>query len=185
MPARAPARQKSPCSPSTFGHTWASACGFTPQYADLQTYLPGDILAKVDRTSMAVSLEVRPPLLDPELVAWGLALPAAAKLRRGVGKRVLRDAASPLLPTSLLQRRKRGLWHAGEWPGVTGHGCQPRLGPNRGREPHHSRGELLAARSFPVAGAGHCRARAVAPIPSRQRCCPSPDARRSPRYRCS
>ncbi len=78
------------------------------QYADLQTYLPGDILAKVDRTSMAVSLEVRPPLLDPELVSWGLALPAAAKLRGGVGKRVLREAASALLPATLLQRRKRG-----------------------------------------------------------------------------
>ena len=78
------------------------------QYADLQTYLPGDILAKVDRTSMAVSLEVRPPLLDPELVSWGLALPAAAKLHGRVGKRVLREAASPLLPTALLQRRKRG-----------------------------------------------------------------------------
>lgn len=78
------------------------------QYADLQTYLPGDILAKVDRTSMAVSLEVRPPLLDPELVSWGLALPAAAKLSGGVGKRVLREAAAPLLPPALLQRRKRG-----------------------------------------------------------------------------
>ena len=78
------------------------------QYADLQTYLPGDILTKVDRTSMAVSLEVRPPLLDPELVGWGLALPATAKLRGGVGKRVLREAASPLLPPALLQRRKRG-----------------------------------------------------------------------------
>jgi asparagine synthase (glutamine-hydrolysing) len=78
------------------------------QYADLHTYLPGDILAKVDRTSMAVSLEVRPPLLDPELVGWGLALPAAAKLRSGVGKRVLREAAASLLPSRLLQRRKRG-----------------------------------------------------------------------------
>ena len=57
---------------------------------------------------MAVSLEVRPPLLDPELVGWGLALPAAAKLRGGVGKRVLREAASALLPVTLLQRRKRG-----------------------------------------------------------------------------
>jgi asparagine synthase (glutamine-hydrolysing) len=78
------------------------------QYADLHTYLPGDILAKVDRTSMAVSLEVRPPLLDPDLVSWGMALPAAAKLRGGVGKRVLREATSSLLPTALLQRRKRG-----------------------------------------------------------------------------
>jgi asparagine synthase (glutamine-hydrolysing) len=78
------------------------------QYVDLQTYLPSDILTKVDRTSMAVSLEVRPPLLDPELVAWGVALPAAEKLRRGMGKRVLREGASPLLPMALLQRRKRG-----------------------------------------------------------------------------
>jgi asparagine synthase (glutamine-hydrolysing) len=78
------------------------------QYADLHTYLPGDILTKVDRTSMAVSLEVRPPLLDPDLVSWGMALPAAAKLRGGVGKRVLREAAAPLLPPALLQRGKRG-----------------------------------------------------------------------------
>jgi asparagine synthase (glutamine-hydrolysing) len=78
------------------------------QYADLQTYLPSDILTKVDRTSMAVSLEVRPPLLDPELVSWGMALPATAKLRGGVGKRVLRAAAAPLLPATLLKRRKRG-----------------------------------------------------------------------------
>lgn len=78
------------------------------QYADLHTYLPGDILAKVDRTSMAVSLEARPPLLDPDLVSWGMALPASAKLRGGVGKRVLRDAAAPLLPAALLKRSKRG-----------------------------------------------------------------------------
>ena len=78
------------------------------QYADLQTYLPGDILTKVDRTSMAVSLEVRPPLLDPELVSWGLALPSATKLHGGVGKRVLREAATPFMPAALMKRRKRG-----------------------------------------------------------------------------
>lgn len=78
------------------------------QYADLHTYLPGDILAKVDRTSMAVSMEVRPPLLDPDLVSWGMALPASAKLRGGVGKRVLREAAASLLPPALLKRAKRG-----------------------------------------------------------------------------
>lgn len=78
------------------------------QYADLHTYLPGNILTKVDRTSMAVSLEVRPPLLDPDLVTWGMALPASAKLRGGVGKRVLREAAAALMPPALLQRRKRG-----------------------------------------------------------------------------
>ncbi len=78
------------------------------QYADLQTYLPGDILVKTDRTSMAVSLEVRPPLLDHDLVAWGMALPAALKLRGGVGKHVLRSAMAPLLPAETLWGRKQG-----------------------------------------------------------------------------
>jgi asparagine synthase (glutamine-hydrolysing) len=78
------------------------------QYADLHTYLPGDILAKVDRASMAVSLEVRPPLLDHTLVGWGLALPARLKLRHGVGKHVLRQALAPMLPADLLAGAKRG-----------------------------------------------------------------------------
>lgn len=78
------------------------------QYADVLTYLPGDILTKVDRTSMAVSLEVRPPILDHDLVAWGMALPASRKLAGGVGKRVLREAAATLLPPEILTRGKQG-----------------------------------------------------------------------------
>jgi asparagine synthase (glutamine-hydrolysing) len=78
------------------------------QYADLQTYLPGDILCKVDRTSMAVSLEVRPPLLDHTLVEWGMALPDRLKLQRGQGKQVLRQAVAPLLPDSILNGPKQG-----------------------------------------------------------------------------
>ena len=78
------------------------------QYADLHTYLPGDILAKVDRTSMAASLEVRPPLLDHTLVEWGMALPASLKLRRGEGKHVLRQALRPVLPAAILDRPKQG-----------------------------------------------------------------------------
>ncbi len=78
------------------------------QRVDLLTYLPGDILTKVDRTSMAASLEVRAPLLDHTLVAWGLSLPSRLKLRDGVGKRVLRDAVRPLLPPELLDRPKQG-----------------------------------------------------------------------------
>jgi len=78
------------------------------QYVDLQTYLPGDILTKVDRTSMAVSLEVRPPLLDPDLVAWGMALPSRCRLQGATGKKILREAAAPLLPPELLTRAKRG-----------------------------------------------------------------------------
>ncbi|MFC0389354.1 asparagine synthase (glutamine-hydrolyzing) [Muricoccus vinaceus] len=78
------------------------------QYADLHTYLPGDILTKVDRTSMAVSLEVRPPLLDPDVVAFGMGLPASLKLRGGVGKQLLREVAAPLLPQAVLSAPKQG-----------------------------------------------------------------------------
>nr|WP_314071098.1 asparagine synthase (glutamine-hydrolyzing) [uncultured Roseococcus sp.] len=78
------------------------------QYADLHTYLPGDILTKLDRTSMASSLETRPPLLAHELVAWGLALPAGLKLQGGVGKQVLRQAMAPYLPAEVLQGTKQG-----------------------------------------------------------------------------
>jgi asparagine synthase (glutamine-hydrolysing) len=78
------------------------------QRVDVETYLPGDILTKVDRTSMAVGLEVRCPLLDHDLVAWGLDLPARLKLKNGTGKAVLREAAAPLLPSAILSRPKQG-----------------------------------------------------------------------------
>lgn len=78
------------------------------QYADLATWLPGDILTKVDRTSMAVSLEVRPPILDHTLVEWGMALPASLKLRGGEGKHILRQAVAPLLPQQVLHGPKQG-----------------------------------------------------------------------------
>jgi asparagine synthase (glutamine-hydrolysing) len=78
------------------------------QYADLHTYLPGDILTKLDRTSMAVSLEVRPPLLAHPMVEWGMALPAHLKLQGGVGKQILRQAMAPMLPVEVLSGPKRG-----------------------------------------------------------------------------
>ncbi len=78
------------------------------QYVDLHTYLPGDILTKVDRTSMANSLEVRAPMLDYKFVEWGMALPAGLKLRRGVGKWVLKRAMEPYLPREVLYRAKQG-----------------------------------------------------------------------------
>ncbi len=78
------------------------------QYVDCNTYLPGDILPKVDRASMAVSLEVRCPILDHDLVSWGLSLPAGLK-RRGIeGKRVFRRAMAPYLPGAILGRGKQG-----------------------------------------------------------------------------
>ena len=78
------------------------------QYVDVNTYLPGDILTKVDRTSMAHSLEVRSPFLDHTLVEWGMALPASCKLRGQEGKWVLKRALEPMLPADLLYRRKQG-----------------------------------------------------------------------------
>ncbi len=78
------------------------------QYVDINTYLPGDILVKVDRASMAVSLEARAPLLDRDLVAWGFALPPGLKLRHGSGKDVLKRALAPHVPGEILYRRKQG-----------------------------------------------------------------------------
>lgn len=78
------------------------------QYIDFKTYLPGDILTKVDRASMAHSLEVRTPFLDYEFVEWASSLPSGAKLARGEGKRVLKDALRPLLPHDVLFRKKMG-----------------------------------------------------------------------------
>ena len=78
------------------------------QRVDLETWLPGQMLTKVDRTSMASGLEVRSPLLDHRLVEWGLALPASHKLRRGRGKAVLREAAAAWLPPDILARPKQG-----------------------------------------------------------------------------
>jgi asparagine synthase (glutamine-hydrolysing) len=77
-------------------------------HLDRHTWLPGRMLTKVDRASMAHGLEVRAPMLDPDLVAWAAALPSEAKLSGGVGKRVLKDALQPLLPAPVLTRPKQG-----------------------------------------------------------------------------
>src|SRR5437870_5806613 len=78
------------------------------QYADFKTYLPGDILTKVDRASMANSLEVRVPLLDHTLVEWAARLPPTLKLHRGEGKYVLKSALEPYVPRGILYRPKQG-----------------------------------------------------------------------------
>ena len=78
------------------------------QIVDLNTYLPGDILTKVDRTSMAASLEVRAPFLDHDFVDWGLGLPAGLKRRGGQGKYILKKAMEPFLPSEILYRTKQG-----------------------------------------------------------------------------
>ena len=78
------------------------------QYVDVNSYLVGDILTKVDRTSMAHSLEVRAPFLDHEFVEWGMRLPPSLKLRGQEGKWVLKRALEPLAPHEILYRRKQG-----------------------------------------------------------------------------
>jgi asparagine synthase (glutamine-hydrolysing) len=78
------------------------------QYLDFKTWLPGDILAKVDRASMAHSLEVRVPLLDHRLVEWASSLPPRLKLRNGTGKYVLKKMLEPDLPHAVLYRPKMG-----------------------------------------------------------------------------
>ena len=78
------------------------------QQVDLATWLPGRMLVKVDRTSMAQALEVRAPLLDHTLVEWGLALPRHLKLHHGEGKYVLKRALEPYVPPQLLYRPKQG-----------------------------------------------------------------------------
>ncbi|MFV2065813.1 MAG: asparagine synthase-related protein [Pirellulales bacterium] len=74
----------------------------------MQTKLPGAILTKVDRMSMATGLEVRPPLLDRHVVDFSLRLPLDLKIRRGVGKHLLREVARPLLPAGVFTHRKHG-----------------------------------------------------------------------------
>ena len=78
------------------------------QYADLKIWLPGDILTKVDRTSMAVGLEARDPLLDHRLVEFAATLPASLRLKGGEGKYLLKKSLEGRLPDEILYRRKMG-----------------------------------------------------------------------------
>ena len=78
------------------------------QYLDLKTYLVGDINTKVDRASMAHSLEVREPLMDHPLVEWLASLPSSLKVRDGEGKWLLKKAMEPRLPPEVLYRPKMG-----------------------------------------------------------------------------
>lgn len=78
------------------------------QYADFKHWLPGDILTKMDRTSMAVSLEAREPLLDYRFVEFAATLPASMRLRAGQGKWLMKKALEPYLPKDILYRPKMG-----------------------------------------------------------------------------
>ena len=87
---------------------------------DLTGYLPTDILTKVDRTTMATSLEARTPFLDKEIVQFALSLPLKYKIRAGIGKSVLRDVLYKYVPRDMIERPKMGFgvplaeWMRGE-----------------------------------------------------------------------
>jgi asparagine synthase (glutamine-hydrolysing) len=78
------------------------------QYLDLKTYLVGDINTKVDRASMAHSLEVREPLMDHPLVEWLASLPSSLKVRGQEGKYLLKKTMEPYLPREIMYRPKMG-----------------------------------------------------------------------------
>jgi asparagine synthase (glutamine-hydrolysing) len=90
-------------------------------FADLTLNLPGAMLTKVDRTSMAHSLEARVPFLSHKLVDWALTMPIDMKLRGKAGKFVVRKAVEPWLPDGILNRPKQGFqmplaqWFAGDF----------------------------------------------------------------------
>ncbi len=77
-------------------------------YTDIKTYLVGDILVKVDRMSMANSLEVRAPLLDYRVVEYAARIPSSLKLHNSEKKYILKKAFTPLLPNDILYRKKMG-----------------------------------------------------------------------------
>ena len=90
------------------------------QYVDLKTYLPENILTKVDRMSMAISLEARVPVLDHKIVEFAFRLPAHLRLKGLTTKYLLKKAVAPLLPPEILTKKKQGFsipiknWLTGE-----------------------------------------------------------------------
>jgi len=78
------------------------------QYGDLQNYLPLDVLTKVDRMTMAHSIEARPPLLDHRLVEFAATVPPGLRYREGTTKYLFKQALRGVLPDGIIDRRKQG-----------------------------------------------------------------------------
>ena len=99
---------------------WISAA----QYCDLNNYLPLDVLTKVDRMTMAHSIEARPPLLDHHLVEFAATIPARLRLRDGTTKYLFKQAMRGILPDEIIDRPKHGFavplgaWFRGELVGL-------------------------------------------------------------------
>jgi len=97
-----------------WGSAWDEAGALTPdpvermQYLDAMTYMTDDILTKVDRASMAVSLEARVPLMDHRVAAFAWSLPMGMKLARGQGKHLLRQVLYRYVPRAMIERPKQG-----------------------------------------------------------------------------
>ena len=85
-----------------------SAPAHSAMLLDTLTYLPDDLLTKVDRASMAVSLEVRVPLLDPDVFRFAWGLPDSQRIRNGHGKWILRQVLARHVPNELFERPKMG-----------------------------------------------------------------------------
>ena len=89
---------------------WPDNLGFTEfmMYMDAKTYLPDDIMVKVDRAAMGVSLESRAPFLDHEVIEFAWSLPLNMKIRHGQGKWLLRQILYKYVPQNLIERPKMG-----------------------------------------------------------------------------